>query len=85
MGISEPGETERLLKRVSGLLAKVIKARDSYGLMREKAFQQANNLLAGALPVIRKEIEATEDPEKLQKVITLAIRVQGFVKEALKR
>jgi hypothetical protein len=81
MGISEPGETERLLKRVSGLLAKVIEARDRYGRLREETFQKVNALLAGGMSVVKKELEETEDMSKVDRIIVLAEKVQGLLME----
>jgi hypothetical protein len=78
-------KTERLLGRVLGLLAAVIEARDRYGRLREKTFQKVNALLVAGMSGVKSELEGTEDDSKLKRVITLAIRVQGLAKEALKR
>jgi hypothetical protein len=85
MGISKPGEIERLLKRVSGLLAKVIKTRDSYGRLRTETFRQVNVLLAGGMATVKKELEEIEDTSRVGKIIDLGERVQELAKEALKR
>lgn len=79
------GETEKLLRRVSELLAGLIEFRDRYGRLREKTFQKVNALLVGGMSGVKRELEETDDDSKLKRVIELAVQVQELAKEALKR
>jgi hypothetical protein len=81
MGNRKQGETEKLLRRVSELLAGLIEFRDRYGRLREKAFQKVNALLVAGMSGVKRELEETDDVQKVQRIIRLGERIQNLARD----